>query len=128
MEVISTDHAPHSAEEKRKPMETAPFGIVGLETSVPLTITELVDKGILTPMQMAEKMSYNPARILGLDRGSLAEGKPADVTIIDPEAEYTIHASEFVSKGKNTPFDGRKVKGRVMATICDGKTVYQFEG
>ena len=128
MEVISTDHAPHSAEEKRKPMETAPFGIVGLETSVPLTITELVDKGILTPMQMAEKMSYNPARILGLDRGSLAEGKPADVTIIDPEAEYTIYASEFVSKGKNTPFDGRKVKGRVMATICDGKTVYQFEG
>lgn len=128
MEVISTDHAPHSAEEKSKPMETAPFGIVGLETSVPLTITELVDPGVLTPMQMAEKMSYNPARILGLDRGSLAEGKPADVTIIDPEAEYTIHASEFASKGKNTPFDGRKVKGRVMATICDGKIVYQFEG
>jgi len=127
MEVISTDHAPHSAEEKRKPMETAPFGIVGLETSVPLTITELVDTGILTPMQMAEKMSYNPAKILGLDRGSLAEGKPADVTIIDPEAEYTICASEFASKGKNTPFDGRKVKGRVMATICDGKIVYQFE-
>ena len=128
MEVISTDHAPHSAEEKSKPMETAPFGIVGLETSVPLTITELVDPGVLTPMQMAEKMSYNPARILGLDRGSLAEGKPADVTIIDPEAEYTIHDSEFASKGKNTPFDGRKVKGRVMATICDGKIVYQFEG
>lgn len=128
MEVISTDHAPHSAEEKRKPMETAPFGIVGLETSVPLTITELVDTGILTPMQMAEKMSYNPAKILGLDRGSLAEGKPADVTVIDPKAEYTIHASKFASKGKNTPFDGRKVKGRVVATICDGKTVYRFEG
>ena len=127
MEVISTDHAPHSAEEKRKPMETAPFGIVGLETSVALTITELVDTGILTPMQMAEKMSYNPAKILGIDRGSLAEGKPADVTIIDPEAEYVIDASKFASKGKNTPFDGRKVKGRVMATICDGKTVYQFE-
>lgn len=128
MEVISTDHAPHSAEEKRKPMETAPFGIVGLETSVPLTITELVDTGILTPMQMAEKMSYNPAKILGIDRGSLAEGKPADVTVIDPKAEYTIHASKFASKGKNTPFDGRKVKGRVVATICDGKTVYRFEG
>lgn len=127
MEVISTDHAPHSAEEKRKPIETAPFGIVGLETSVALTITELVEPGILTPMQMAEKMSYNPAKILGIDRGSLAEGKPADVTVIDPEAEYAIDASKFVSKGKNTPFDGRKVKGRVMATICDGKIVYQYE-
>lgn len=127
MEVISTDHAPHSAEEKRKPIETAPFGIVGLETSVALTITELVEPGILTPMQMAEKMSYNPAKILGIDRGSLAEGKPADVTVIDPAAEYAIDASEFVSKGKNTPFDGRKVKGRVMATICDGKIVYQYE-
>lgn len=127
MEVISTDHAPHSAEEKRKPIETAPFGIVGLETSVALTITELVEPGILTPMQMAEKMSYNPAKILGIDRGSLAEGKPADVTVIDPAAEYAIDASKFVSKGKNTPFDGRKVKGRVMATICDGKIVYQYE-
>jgi dihydroorotase len=125
MDVISTDHAPHSAQEKVQPIEKAPFGIVGLETSVPLTITELVDTGILTPMQMAEKMSYNPARILGIDRGSLEEGKPADVTIIDPEAVYVIDASEFASKGKNTPFNGRKVKGKVMATICDGKIVYQ---
>lgn len=126
MDVISTDHAPHSEEEKRLPIEKAPFGIVGLETSVPLTITELVDTGILTPMQMAEKMSYNPAKILGLDRGSLAEGKPADVTVIDPEAEYTIDAKKFASKGKNTPFDGRKVKGRVMATVCDGNIVYEY--
>ncbi len=126
MDVISTDHAPHSAEEKRQPIEKAPFGIVGLETSVALTMTELVDTGILTPMQMAEKMSYNPAKILGIDRGSLAEGKIADVTVIDPAAEYRIDASEFVSKGKNTPFDGRNVKGRVVATICGGKTVYRF--
>lgn len=126
MDVISTDHAPHSAEEKRQPIEKAPFGIVGLETSVALTMTELVDTGILTPMQMAEKMSYNPAKILGIDRGSLAEGKIADVTVIDPAAEYRIDASEFISKGKNTPFDGRNVKGRVVATICGGKTVYRF--
>lgn len=126
MDVISTDHAPHSAEEKRQHIEKAPFGIVGLETSVALTMTELVDTGILTPMQMAEKMSYNPAKILGIDRGSLAEGKIADVTVIDPAAEYRIDASEFVSKGKNTPFDGRNVKGRVVATICGGKTVYRF--
>lgn len=127
MDVISTDHAPHSAQEKGLPIEKAPFGIVGLETSVALTITELVDTGILTPMQMAEKMSYHPAKILGLDRGSLAEGKPADVTVIDPEAEYVIDVKEFASKGKNTPFQGRKVKGRVIATICGGEIVYQYE-
>lgn len=124
MDVISTDHAPHSAEEKSRPIEEAPFGIVGLETSVALTLTELVDTGILTPMQMAEKMSYNPSKILGLGRGSLAEGKPADVTIIDPETEYIIEPESFVSKGKNTPFGGKKVKGQVVATICGGEVVY----
>ena len=94
-------------------MEKAPFGIVGLETSVALTITELVEPGILTPMQMAEKMSYNPAKVLGIDKGSLAEGKPADITIIDPDAEYVIDTRTFFSKGKNTPFNGKKVKGLV---------------
>ena len=124
MDVISTDHAPHSAQEKAQSMEKAPFGIVGLETSVALTITELVEPGILTPMQMAEKMSYNPAKVLGIDKGSLAEGKPADITIIDPDAEYVIDTSTFFSKGKNTPFNGKKVKGLVRATICDGKIAY----
>lgn len=124
-DVISTDHAPHSAEEKAGGFEKSPFGIVGSETAVALTITELVDKGVLTPMQMAEKMSYNPARILGIDKGSLAEGKTADVVVIDPEAEYVIDAAAFESKGKNTPFDGWKVKGKVMRTIVAGKTVYK---
>ena len=125
-EVISTDHAPHSTEEKSTTMRKAPFGIVGLETAVPLTVTELVEEGILTPLQMAEKMSRNPARILNLsDRGTLAEGSEADVVIIDPEAEYEIDAEEFVSRGRNTPFQGRKVKGRVLVTICEGKIVYQ---
>lgn len=124
MDVISTDHAPHSAQEKAQSMEKAPFGIVGLETSVALTITELVEPGILTPMQMAEKMSYNPAKVLGIDKGSLAEGKPADITIIDPDAEYVIDTRTFFSKGKNTPFNGKKVKGLVRATICDGKIAY----
>src|SRR5699024_8754675 len=113
MDVIDTDHAPQRAEEKRMSMGTAPFGIVGLEAAVPLTITELVRPGILTPMQMAEKMSGNPARILKLDKGSLREGKPADVVIIDPEVEYTIDKETFRSKGKNTPFHGRKVFGQV---------------
>ena len=123
--MISTDHAPHSKEEKSQSMKKAPFGIVGLETSVALTISELVEPGILTPMQMAEKMSYNPAQVIGSERGSLAVGKPADVVIIDPKAEYIIDARKFDSKGKNTPFHGRKVTGKVKMTICDGQIVYQ---
>ena len=125
IEVISTDHAPHSQEEKRTTMEKAPFGIVGLETCVGLVVSELVEPEIITPMQMAEKMSYNPAKVLGLDKGTLTVGKVADVTIIDPEAEYTIEAKDFVSKGKNTPFDKRRVKGKVRYTICGGEIVYE---
>lgn len=126
MDVIATDHAPHSAEEKNKSMKEAYFGIVGLETSASLTYTELVEKGILTPMQMAEKMSYNPARILGLsDKGSISEGKTADIVIFDPNAEYVIDKNTFFSKGKNTPFHGRKVKGEVIRTIAAGRTVYE---
>ena len=125
-EVISTDHAPHSREEKGESMRKAPFGIVGLETAAALTLTELVDTGILTPMQMAEKMSGNPAKILHLEgRGSLAPGSEADVVIIDPEAEYVIDPSTFESRGKNTPFGGRKVKGQVLVTVCQGEIVYQ---
>ncbi|MGN0361312.1 MAG: dihydroorotase family protein [Bilifractor sp.] len=125
-EVISTDHAPHTREEKAQSMEKAPFGISGLETSVSLTITYLVKPGILTPMQMAERMSGNPARILHLEgRGSLAEGREADLTIIDPEKVYTIDARDFESRGRNTPFDGCEVTGQVHTTICGGKIVYQ---
>lgn len=125
MDVISTDHAPHAEEEKNLPMEKAAFGIVGLETSASLTYTELVEKGVLTPMQMAEKMSYNPAQILGLqDKGSVSEGKAADIVIFDPSAEYRIDKNTFLSKGKNTPFDGYPVKGEVCCTIVDGRIVY----
>lgn len=124
MDVISTDHAPHSAEEKAKDLEHAPFGIVGLETSVALTVTNLVKKGYLTPMQMAAKMSYNPAKVLGIPKGTLDEGKIADITIIDPDKEYTIDVNNFESKGKNTPFDGYKVSGEVEYTILNGKVVY----
>ena len=126
MDVISTDHAPHSAEEKKKSISESPFGIVGLETSVALTITELVSKGIITPLQMAEKMSYNPAKVLGIDKGTLNEGKTADITIINPEESYVIDSSTFVSKGKITPFNGYKVKGAVKYTICNGNVVYRY--
>ncbi|MGN0290418.1 MAG: dihydroorotase [Lachnospiraceae bacterium] len=127
MDVIATDHAPHTRLEKKQPIEKAPFGIVGLETAAALTYTELVKKDYLTPMQMAEKMSYNPAQVIGSDRGSLEKGKPADIVIFDPEKTYQIDASKFASKGKNTPFDGRTVTGEVRMTICDGKIIYENE-
>lgn len=126
VDVIATDHAPHAEAEKNRSMKLAAFGIVGLETSAALTYTELVETGIITPMQMAEKMSWNPAKILGLhDRGSVSEGKIADVVIFDPEKEYTIDKNAFLSKGKNTPFHGRKVKGEVVCTIAGGRIVYE---
>ena len=125
MDVIATDHAPHTAIEKGVGMKKAPFGIAGLETAAALTMTELVDKGYLTIVQMAEKMSYNPAKILGLDKGVVEEGKPADLVVFNAEKQYTIDPSEFCSKGRNTPFAGKKVKGMVMATIVDGRVIYE---
>ena len=126
MDVISTDHAPHSAEEKNKSMAEAAFGIVGLETSAALTYTELVRPGILSIMDMAAKMSYHPAKILGLeDKGAVSKGKIADLMIFDPEKKYCIDKNTFVSKGKNTPFDGFEVYGEVRYTFVDGKQVYQ---
>lgn len=127
IDAIATDHAPHHFDEKNCSMKAAPFGIVGLETAAALTYTELVDKGWLTVMQMAEKMSYNPAKILGIDKGRISEGKIADLVVFHPDKEYRIDAKTFASKGKNTPFDGRKVRGMVMATICDGRIVYRQE-
>lgn len=127
MDVIATDHAPHAEQEKDRSMKDAAFGIVGLETSAALTYTEMVETGVLTPMQMAEKMSYNPAKILGLseEKGSISEGKIADIVIFDPSKEYEIDKHTFFSKGKNTPFHGRKVKGEVRCTIVDGVPVYE---
>lgn len=125
MDAISTDHAPHHKDEKAKGIKDAPFGIVGLETSAVLTYTALVDTGILTPMQMAEKMSYNPAKIIGIDneRGSIEKGKMADIVIFDPKATQIIDVNEFASKGKNSPFDGKIVKGKVCVTLFEGKQV-----
>lgn len=127
MDVISTDHAPHGAEEKSKSMAESPFGIVGLETAFALTVTELVEQGYLTKMQLVEKMSYNPACVLGIDKGQLAEGKAADVVIADFEESYTVDVSKFASKGKNTPFNGKLVKGRIYMTLVDGIVVYDYE-
>lgn len=126
MDVIATDHAPHAAEEKNRSMKDAAFGIVGLETMAALTYTELVLPGILTPMQMAEKTSYNPAKILGLtEKGAVQEGKIADLVIFDSKVTYKIDKNTFLSKGKNTPFHGREVQGDVRCTLVDGKIVYE---
>lgn len=126
MEAISTDHAPHGEEEKKKSMAQAPFGIVGSETAYALAVTHLVKEGYLTPMQLVERMSTGPCRILGVPGGSLADGMPADIVIADMESEYTIDKNTFVSKGKNTPFHGTKVYGRIYYTIVEGKIVYQL--
>lgn len=125
MDCISTDHAPHAEEEKKQPITTAPFGIIGSETAVALTMTKLVKPGILSPMDMVRKMSYNPAQILKIDKGTLKEGAAADVTIIDPDEEWVVTREDTISKGKNTPFYGDKVTGRVKYTIVDGQIVYQ---
>ncbi|MEG2257965.1 MAG: dihydroorotase [Lachnospiraceae bacterium] len=127
MDAIATDHAPHTEQEKNQSIKDAAFGIVGLETMASLTYTELVDTGILTPMQMAEKMSGNPAKILGIDKGCLAPGKIADVVIFDPNITYTIDKATFLSKGKNTPFHGKKVKGEVRFTLVSGNVVYETD-
>lgn len=127
LDVIATDHAPHSKEEKELSMAEAPFGIVGLETAFSIAYTELVKTGILTKSQLVEKMSLNPARILGIDRGCIGEGKIADIVIADSDAEYTIDRRDFLSKGINTPFAGRKVNGRILYTIVSGKIIYEYK-
>ena len=125
MEVISTDHAPHTMDDKNTSMKKAPFGIVGLETAACLTYSELVLGGYLTPMQMAERMSYNPAKIMKLEQGDIQPGKMADSVVFDPKETYKIDKNTFLSKGKNTPFHGREVTGKVKATLCQGEIVYE---
>ena len=125
MEVISTDHAPHTAEEKNTIMQKAPFGIVGLETAACLTYSELVLGGVFTPMQMAAAMSYHPAKVMKMDKGDIQPGKVADVVIFDPNVTYKIDKTTFASKGQNTPFHGYEVTGKVVCTICNGQVVYE---
>ncbi len=127
MEAISTDHAPHSEEEKAASMQKAPFGIVGSETAAALTHTELVLGGIYTPMDMAAAMSYRPAQIMKWDKGDIQPGRIADIVIFDPNETYKINKNEFASKGKNTPFHGREVTGAVVCTICGGRVVYETQ-
>ena len=124
IDAIATDHAPHSAVEKKVIFEKAPFGIIGLETALPLTLA-LVREGVLTLAGVARKLSRNPAKILGLEGGSLEEGAPADLAIIDSELEYELRAEELQSKSKNSPFLGVPMKGRNVITIMGGRVVWE---
>ncbi len=123
IDVIATDHAPHTIEEKDVEYESAPFGLVGLETAVGLVWTVLVDTGVLTPLQAVAKMTLNPAGILGIPRGTLETGAEADITIIDPGMNWTVDSALFESKGRNTPFNGMMLKGQVYATVVRGRVV-----
>jgi dihydroorotase len=125
IDVIATDHAPHHADEKLVEFDRAPFGIVGLETCVPLVFDRLVHTGRIGVRRAIELLSTNPARILTLPGGTLAEGRAADITILAPDAEVEISAAALASKSKNTPFDGWKLKGAAALTIVGGRIVYQ---
>lgn len=123
IDVIATDHAPHHVDEKNLEFDKALNGIVGFETAFGLGVTNLVKPGHLTIDQLIEKMTTNPANILALNKGALNPGKPADLVILDPEEEYTVDVNSFESKGKNSPFDGVTLTGRVLYTIVDGQLV-----
>ncbi len=125
IDMIATDHAPHTAEEKAKPITEAPSGIIGLETSLALGITQLVEGGYLTMKQLLRLMSTNPASLYHLDAGYLEEGGPADVTLIDTAAEWI--PEKYASRSSNTPFTGWKLRGRAVRTICGGRTVWEME-
>jgi len=128
LDVIATDHAPHHYDEKEQAFEDAPFGIVGLETALGLSFTELVATGLLDLAQLVERMSCAPARAIGLDRfglGSLRPGSAADVTVIDPRAEWTVDPAAFLSLSRNTPFAGRKLRCRAVRTIVGGRTAWE---
>lgn len=127
LEAIATDHAPHSKEEKEQSMLKSPFGIVGSETAYALTITELVRTGKLTMTQLVERMSVSPAKILGINKGSLQVGMAADITIADTDTVWTIDPEKFYSKGKNTPFTGKEVYGKIYYTIADGEVAFSQE-
>lgn len=124
IDVIATDHAPHSPLEKEVEFDKASFGMIGLELAVPLTLS-LVREGYLSIVEAIKRLSLNPFRILNLDGGTISLGKRADITIIDPELEWVVSPSELRSKSKNTPFLGKKMKGRAIYTICGGRVIFE---
>ena len=127
VDVIATDHAPHHYDEKKVEFDRAPFGIVGLETAVPLAFERLVHAGLIRLPRLIELMSANPARILNLPGGTLSAGSAADITVLAPDMKVRIEAARLRSRSKNTPFDGWELRGGVAATIVGGRTVFKNE-
>ncbi len=125
LDIIATDHAPHHYDEKERAFDDAPNGIVGIETSVGLVLTHFVHEGKLSFTGMVGRMSLNPARAFGLPGGTLAEGSPADVTVLDPEMRWTVDAADFLSLSRNTPFGGWELRGRAVTTIVGGEVDFQ---
>lgn len=128
IDAIATDHAPHTVQEKEQEFDYAPNGVIGLETAFGLTVTTLVEGEVLTLAQAVSKLSWEPARIMGLAKGTLSAGADADVTIVDPAREWTVDVTRFASKSRNSPFQGWKLRGQVLATIVAGKVVWELEG
>lgn len=128
IDAIASDHAPHTENEKDIEFERAEFGTTGLETELAAATTELVHAGILDWRQLAAKMSWNPARILGIDKGTLGQGCDADIVVLDPDQEWVVRKEDFVSQSSNSAFIGRKLKGIVEYTICGGKIAYKHNG
>ncbi|MBI2903258.1 MAG: dihydroorotase [Candidatus Methylomirabilis oxyfera] len=125
IDVIATDHAPHTVQEKEQEFDVAPFGVIGLETALALTLGTLVGSGTLSLKQAIAKLTSEPARILKLPKGRIAEGADADLTIFDPDREWTVDASGFASKSRNTPFHGWRLRGSTVATMVAGKVVWE---
>lgn len=127
LDVLATDHAPHHYDEKEQAFDDAPNGIVGLETALGLVHTHLVGKGLLDLPTLVDRMSVAPARAFGLAGGTLCEGSPGDVTLINPAARWTVAASRFLSKSRNTPFEGWELVGRAVMTVVGGRVVWELE-
>jgi dihydroorotase len=126
VDVIATDHAPHHMDEKLVEFDRAPFGITGLETAVPLVFDRLVHAGRISVVRAIELLSANPARVFKLPGGSLAEGAPADIVVLDPDRRITVDAARQKTKSRNTPFHGWELRGAVALTMVGGRTVYRI--
>ncbi len=127
IDVIATDHAPHHYDAKEREFADAPFGIVGLETALGVLVSELVDSGVIDLATLVDRLSCAPARIFNLPGGTLAAGSPGDVTVLDPVRPWTVEPSAFRSKGRNTPWSGRELRGRAIYTIVEGRVVHRLE-
>jgi dihydroorotase len=126
IDAIATDHAPHPGSEKMQEFESCPFGILGLETAIGVSLEQLVHPGKISVGRLVELFTIGPARILGLDRGTLAQGAPADVTIFSTDREWTYDVNKSFSKSRNSPFDGKAFKGGPVATVVAGEVVWRI--